>query len=98
MVIVRRTSKETEKVKIDRNLSQENERVKDKLRKRKSFSRDIKTIKEAKQNRQTIKEAKQNRQTRAFVNDCKERRKYNRDRMRVEDEGRGSFVNRLKLN
>jgi hypothetical protein len=56
--------------------------------KRKSFGRDIKTI----------KEAKQNRQTRAFVNDCKERRKYNRDRMRVEDEGRGSFVNRLKLN
>jgi hypothetical protein len=80
MVIVRRTSKETEKVKIDRNKSQENERVKEKLRKRKSFGRDIKTIKEA------------------FVNDCKERRKYNRDRMRVEDEGRGSFVNRLKLN
>lgn len=88
MVIVRRTSKETEKVKIDRNKSQENERAKEILRKRKSFGRDIKTI----------KEAKQNRQTRAFVNDCKERRKYNRDRMRVEDEGRGSFVNRLKLN
>jgi len=88
MVIVRRTSKETEKVKIDRNKSHENERAKEILRKRKSFGRDIKTI----------KEAKQNRQTRAFVNDCKERRKYNRDRVRLEDEGRGSFVNRLKLN